>query len=163
MQVDEFSEEEWQEIFDELRLLVQRAGYGDWDRATINSLSDDFEDGERAPFERRGLLPPHTQLERYTKDFIGFLRLRSKETQARQRTELAKLLQTESGAPVEDIRVDFEGRALLLDESEDDPDAMIAALNTFLHEIVGEETQFWSEAEAEDREDGRDLDDEGGA
>lgn len=163
MQVDEFSEEEWQEIFDELRLLVQRAGYGDWDRATIDSLSDDFEDVERAPFERRGMLPPHMQLERYTKDFIGFLRLRSKETRERQRNALEGLLRTETGTPVADVRVDVEGRALSLDESGDDPDAMIAALNTFLHEIAGEETQFWSEAEAEDREEGRDLDEEGGA
>ncbi len=163
MQIDAFSEEEWQEIFDELRLLVQRAGYGEWDRATMDSLGDDSEDTLRAPFERRGMLPPHTQLERYTKDFIGFLRLRSKEAQARQRIMLSEFLQTESGAPVDDIRVDFEGRSLSLDESGDDPDAMIAALDTFLHEIAGENTAFWSEADAEDAEEGLAPDEDGEA
>ncbi|CAH0496439.1 hypothetical protein [Novosphingobium sp. CECT 9465] len=163
MDISEFSDGEWQEIFDELRLLVQRAGYGEWDRATIESLGDDFEDGERAPFDRLGMLPPHEQLERYTRNFISFLKLRSRPIREKQAERLAAFLRTESGAPVREIQVDFEGRDLPLFEGDDDPDGMIEELAMFLSEISGESTAFWDAAAAEDEEEGRGRDLEGDA
>ena len=144
MQVQEFSNSEWRDIFDEFRLLVVRAGFAEWDNATAEALDDlnDTDAGKDRSFQQ----PPVEQLRRYAAEFMHFLKARSRWNLETKRAELGRLLRTEDGAPVHDFSVVFEERRQSLEERADETDAMIDLLNQFLAELHGERTDFWGAA-----------------
>ncbi len=150
MNVDDYSEAEWQDVLDEFRLLVVRAGYTEWDAATIEAIVEGYEDDDGARFDSIPTLPPVEQLRRYAAAFMRYLKARSRYARDERRVQLDNLLRTEAGAPVNDFLVDFEGRERSIFEIDDDPDAMIEELRRFLDELSGEDGRFWDEGQERD-------------
>lgn len=145
MNREDFSDEEWQEVFDEFRLLVVRAGYSDWDASAMEALADETGEAGDTRYERVSALPAAGQLHRYAAAFMRFLKARSRTARDDRRGQLGRLLHSESGAPVEDFMVDFEGRERAIFGGDDDPDGMIATLANFLAELDGDDGAFWNE------------------
>lgn len=146
MNVDDYSEAEWQDILDEFRLLVVRAGYTEWDAATIEVIFEGYEDGDGSRFDRTPTPPPVEQLRRYVTAFMRYLKARSRYARDERRAQLTDLLRTEAGTPVDDFLVDFDGRERSIFEIDDDPDAMIELLGRFLDELNGEDGRFWNDS-----------------
>jgi len=153
MDIDEFSDGEWREVFEELRLLVQRAGYADWDMAMVESLDASDPDDRFAASAEVAVRPANHELRRYTEEFMRFLKSRSRWTLDERRNSLGNILHTVDGQPVEDFSVVFGERERSLYERTDNIEAMIDQLNRFHAEISGEDTSFWSNA-PEDPDDG---------
>jgi len=146
MDTENFSDGEWQEVFEEFRLLVVRAGYTDWDASAMDALADEIEDRDSARFDRVPRLFPVEQLRRYAGAFMLFLKARSRYARDERREQLGSLLHTEAGMPVEDFLVDISGRERPIFTDEDDPDGMINELGRFLAELNGEDGAFWDDA-----------------
>jgi hypothetical protein len=144
MGINEFSEAQWREVLEEFRLLVQRAGYADWDMAMAQSL-DEGRDRDVRAFEDVKLAgeSAHDQLRLYTEEFMRFLKSRSPWTLEEHSRSLGRLLHTTDGAPVEGFTVVFDERERSLYERSDQFEAMIEKLNRFHAEISGESTGFW--------------------
>jgi hypothetical protein len=153
MDIDEFSETQWGEVLEELRLLVQRAGYADWDIAMAESLDEGRDrDGRASKDVKLAEGSAHQQLRRYTEEFMRFLKSRSRWTLEEHRRSLGRLLHTTDGAPVEDFTVVFDERERSLYEHTDQIEAMVDELNRFHAEIGGESTGFWiDDDEPDDR------------
>jgi hypothetical protein len=143
MNTEDFSDSEWQDVLDEFRLLVVRAGYTDWDASAMEALADEIEDGSGARHDRVPVITPVEQLRRYAGAFMRYLKARSRYARDERFGQLGNLLHTEGGAPVEDFLVDFEGRDRPIFAGEDDPDGMIDVLARFLAELNGEDGTFW--------------------
>ena len=152
MDTELFSDPEWQDVLDEFRILVSRAGYADWDAAAIEALDDEAEDGDGLRDERVRYVPPVEQLRRYARAFSLFLKVRSRDAQELRRVQLGNILRTADGAPVENVVVDFDGREQSVFAGEGDPDAMIAEIGRLLAELDGEDGAFWND-DADDRGD----------
>lgn len=144
MNSEDFSEREWQDIFDEFRWLVVRAGYSDWDASAMDALADERDEGELVRRDRTGATPAVEQLRQYTTAFMRFLKARSRYASGPRLDQLGALLRTEDGSPVQDFMVDFEGRDRRIFEGDDNPDAMIETLARFLAELNGEDGAFWN-------------------
>lgn len=145
MNIEDFSEDEWQSVFDEFRLLVVRAGYADWDASAMDSLNDEADELTSARDDRPDVITAVDQLRRYSAAFSRFLKARSRYASEERLGQLGKLLETESGMPVEGFLVDFGRRDRAIFKGDDNPDAMIAILGRFLAELNGEDGTFWKE------------------
>lgn len=154
MNVDEFSQAQWRDILDELRLLVVRAGYADWDAAMAETLGEERAEIESRAFDGVPIRQSSHELRRYAEAFRRFLKARSRETLAERRRQLSSLLHTVDGEPVDQIVLSIDGRELPIGEGYDDPDAMIAELGRFLATITGEDDAFWEEGEGDDEPEG---------
>lgn len=143
MNIDEFSDGEWREVFEELRLLVQRAGYADWDMAMVESLEASDPDDRFAASAEFAVRPANYELLRYTEEFMLFLKSRSRWTLDERRNSLGNILHTADGQPVEDFSVVFGEREQSLYDRTDEIEQMIEQLNRFHAEISGEDTDFW--------------------
>lgn len=144
MNSEDFNEDEWQDVFDEFRLLVVRAGYSDWDASAMEALADETDARDRR-YDRSEAMSQVEQLRRYTAAFMRFLKVRSRYAREERLGQLGKLLHTESGEPVTDFIVDFAGHDRLIFKGDDDPDAMIETLGRFLAELHGEDGAFWDD------------------
>ncbi|KPL66740.1 hypothetical protein SZ64_00650 [Erythrobacter sp. SG61-1L] len=49
MDLENYSDRDWQEVLDEFRLLVVRAGYAEWDGAMADALIESDEKAMRKP------------------------------------------------------------------------------------------------------------------
>lgn len=147
MDLQNYSDRDWQEILDEFRLLVARAGFADWDRATADALSETGDDelDRRDSFSADGA--PLEQLRRYAVEFTRFLKARSRWTLDEDRRRLAHLLTATDGQQIDDIKVVFDDRdeTRSLYERVDDTDAMIEDLGRFVDELYGEDRYFWDD------------------
>ena len=99
MDPDAFDDEEWQFLLDELRMLVVRAGFADWDSAMAQCLTEP--DEETAPVDALIAPSPHTQLRNYTERFMRFLKVDSAWARERRRETLGSLVQTPDGLRAE--------------------------------------------------------------
>lgn len=145
MDSKEFSEEEWQEVFDEFRMLVVRAGYSDWDTSAMEALADETDEGDGRRYDRPSAIAPVEQLRHYAAAFRRFLKARSRAARSERLGQLGELLHTESGEPVQDFLVDFEGHDRAIFKGDDDPDGMIEMLGRFLDELDGKDGAFWTD------------------
>ena len=155
MDLQNYSDRDWQEILDEFRLLVARAGFADWDRATADAL---IETGDDEPDRRDGFSAdgaPLEQLRRYAGEFIRFLKARSRWTLDEDRRSLAHLLTATDGQPIDDFKVVFDDRdeTRSLYERVDNTDAMIEELRWFIDELYGEDRDFWDDGAGADGDD----------
>lgn len=151
MDLKNYSDRDWQEVLDEFRLLVVRAGYAEWDSAMADVL---IESDEEASVGRPGVaadILPLDELRRYVAAFMRLLKGRTGETLDMQRSSLGSLLRTTDGLPVTDFAVSFgdRGGTRRLDESLHANTAMIEELRRFLDELYGEDRDYW-DAPAED-------------
>lgn len=144
--IDEFSDGEWREIYEELRLLVQRAGYADWDMAMAESLAADDPEDRVAASAEFGVRPANYELRRYTEEFMRYLKSRSRWTLDERQKSLGNILHTADGQPVENFSVIFGERERSLYERTEDIEKMIDQLSRFHAEISGENTSFWFNA-----------------
>lgn len=62
MNTEGFSEDEWQAVFDEFRLLVVRAGYADWDASAMELLADEADERPSTRDDRPVAIPAVDQL-----------------------------------------------------------------------------------------------------
>lgn len=134
---EDFDEDDWLEMFAELRLLVVNAGFMDWDASTVASL-DEEEEGDASS---------RWQLIRYLKSFSTFLSVRSEENLDRMRGELEELVQTDRELPVRDVivrdRDDAMGVSVLEGPSSD---GLIDELRKFLN-ALREDTGYFDNPE----------------
>ncbi len=147
MDTREFSEEEWQDVFDEFRLLVQRSGYANWDLAMELAIEERRAGAADSSIEAADANEPAlSDLRLYASEFMLFLKSRSHWTLNQQRERLGSLLLTEEGDPVDTFEVEFgEDRRSLSGESEE-VDAMIEFLRSFVAMIHGDDGGFWEDA-----------------
>lgn len=145
MDTRDFSEAEWRDILDEFRLLVQRAGYADWDLAMALSIEEQRRDPERQ-LEGARDQPTLDELRRYAGEFTRFLKSRSRWVLDQQHERLGSILLTDEGQPVVTVAVAFGEDRSSLYERTNEIDAMIAALGLFIAEIHGDDSDFWEEA-----------------
>ncbi len=99
----EFSDDEWNDLLDTLRIEVIRAGYADWDRSAFAAMETD---GRAAAVED------------YLTSLIRLLKIGSGPYRTGLRSALSNLVQDADGRPVaEAYLVDDEGyeQASLLD------------------------------------------------
>lgn len=137
MNPDKFSDDDWQEILAEFRLLVSQAGFSDWDSAAGHCLTEPDKDSDGTLFSPgKQFMRPHEQLHNYVTRFISFLEVGSIEARKVRRHNLDELLRMEDDKPVEFATVDLDTRTLLID-SDQPTDEMIARLKLFLQMIDG--------------------------
>jgi hypothetical protein len=142
MDVEEFSDDEWQDVFDELRLLINGAGFAEWDIAMIAALDEEFP--SEAEIDRPVHGGAHARLVNYGQSFMGLLKTTSRYNLDRSREALGSLLINESGRPVDTVLIDVGGRTIsLFDASPTDP--MIEMLQQFLGTITGQDDAFWDD------------------
>lgn len=156
MDLESYSDSDWQEVLDEFRLLVARAGYAEWDGAMADALIESDEE----PLDRRpGVAVDSSSLDelrRYVAAFMRLLKGRTGEALDKQRRSLSSLLRTTDGLPVTDFAVAFGDRGGMrrLDERLDGNAAMMEELRHFLDELYGEDRDYWegaAEADGGDR------------
>jgi hypothetical protein len=139
----EFDDDQWREVFEELRIQVIGAGFGDWDRNAICALEE---------------AAPRTAMSSYLDSFARFLKVGSTPYREELQTRLGMVLETGDGMPVTRaiLRLEEDGstRELLSGPSSDDAIAAIFQLSRALFE--GGLDAGW------DREDGPLQDDDDG-
>lgn len=156
MDTQDFTNDEWQDMLDEFRLLVMRAGFADWDAAMAVALNDFGDlDGRRIPIGAEAAifeLPAIERLRLYARQFMTFLKSGSRWPIDENRARLAGLLRTENDTPVDNIFVSFNERREPIDARADDIAAMVDEIGRFLNELHGEDTGFWDDTPDAPRE-----------
>jgi hypothetical protein len=137
----DFGEDDWRELFAELRLLVVSSGFIEWDAsmaAALEEVEEADHDGAR------------WQVIRYAKSFSIFLTVRSDANLERMRGELAELIRTDRDRPVADAivreRDGEEGVSVLAGRRSDD---VIAELRRFVDALL-EDNGYFDDPEFEE-------------
>lgn len=140
----DFDDDELQEIFSHLRILVIRAGYADWDKSTMDWLLErDFEEAtEETAVRRRVILE---EIIDYSNYFSEYLRVRSTSSIAAHKEMLSEVLHTNDGEKSVDSAIleTDEGREQSLLQSDANVDKMLDVLNSFTALLEGQPNNFF--------------------
>jgi hypothetical protein len=132
-----FEDNDWDDILEELRVLVISSGFGHWDEAMF------------AHIEEEGELNPRSVLIYYLDEFMAFLSVRSTDRLKKLSDRLGDYVSLESGEPLRGASLVIERRQADIPEDRlrrreidllegETSDAFIKELWTFRVAIVGE-------------------------
>lgn len=141
----DFDDDELQEIFSHLRMLVIRSGYADWDKSTIDWLSERVfqEEIEETEIRGRAILK---EIIDYSKYFSEYLRVRSTSSVDANKIMLRALLRTNDGERSVDsaLLITNEGQEHSLLQPDVDVDKMLTVLENFIALLEGQPIKFFS-------------------